>query len=299
MTAAELRRKVLELELRARKNMALVTAGAYRSAFRGKGVEFEEIREYVPGDDARSIDWNVTARLGRPHLKRFSEEREQTLMFLIDASSSTIFGSGATRVATSGSTRKSDAIAELFAILSFAAVTSHDEVGLILFAEGVELYVPPAKGTAHVQRMIRDVVAFELHGASTGLAGALEFLTNVRRKRAFVFVISDFLVDGISRALRTCAARHDVVAVSVFDPREESLPDCGLIEFEDPESGWHALLDSSDAHVRDAFEAAARQRRESLAREFRSANIDHLRVEVGTNFIPNLARFLRAHAKAA
>jgi uncharacterized protein (DUF58 family) len=293
MTAAELRRKVLELELRARKNMALVTAGAYRSAFRGKGVEFEEIREYVPGDDARSIDWNVTARLGRPHLKRFSEEREQTLMFLVDASSSTIFGSGATRG------HKSDAIAELFAILSFAAVTSHDEVGLILFAEGVELYVPPAKGTAHVQRMIRDVVAFEPHGASTGLAGALEFLTNVRRKRAFVFLISDFLVDGISRALRTCAARHDVVAVSVFDPREESLPDCGLIEFEDPESGWHALLDSGDAQVRDAFEAAARQRRDSLAREFRSANIDHLRVKVGTNFVPNLARFLRAHAKAA
>jgi uncharacterized protein (DUF58 family) len=291
MTAAELRRKVLELELRARKTIALVTAGAYRSAFRGKGVEFEEIREYIHGDDTRSIDWNVTARLGRAHLKRFSEEREQTLMFLVDASSSTLFGSG--------SARKMDAIAELFAVLSFAAATSHDEVALILFAEGVELYVPPAKGTSHVQRMIRDVLAFEPRGTTTGLAGALEFLMSVRRKRAFVFLISDFLVDGIDLTLRACAARHDVVAVSVFDPREEAVPDCGLIEFEDPESGWHVLLDTADAQVRVAVEATARQRRENLAKEFRSAGIDHLRIEVGTNFVPNLARFLRRHAKAA
>jgi uncharacterized protein (DUF58 family) len=291
MTAAELRRKVQELELRARKSMALVTAGAYRSAFRGKGVEFEEIREYIPGDDTRSIDWNVTARLGRAHVKRFSEEREQTLMFLVDASASTLFGSGLAR--------KIDAIAELFAVLSFAAASSHDEVGLIVFAESVELYVPPAKGAAHVQRMIHDLLAFEPHGTRTGLAGALEFLTSVRRKRAFVFLISDFLADGIDSPLRACAARHDVVAVSVFDPREEALPDCGLIEFEDPESGWHALLDTGDAKVRAAFEATARLRRESLARALRSASIDHLRVETGTNFIPYLARFLRAHAKAA
>lgn len=291
MTAAELRRKVLELELRARKTVTLVTAGAYRSAFRGKGVEFEEIREYIPGDDTRAIDWNVTARLGRPHLKRFSEEREQTLMFLVDVSSSTLFGSG--------SVRKIDAIAELFAVLSYAAISSRDEVGLILFAESVELYVPPAKGTAHVQRMIRDVLTYEPHGASTGLAGALEFLAKVRRKRAFVFLISDFLVTDIHPALRTCAARHDVVAVSVFDSREEALPDCGLIEFEDPESGWHALVDAADARVRAAFDVAARRRRESLARELRSSNVDHLRVEAGTNFIPQLARFLRSHAKAA
>jgi len=291
MTHAELRRKVLEFELRARKTMTLVTAGAYRSAFRGKGVEFEEIREYVPGDDTRSIDWNVTARLGRPHLKRFSEEREQTLMFLVDVSSSTRFGSG--------SARKADAIAELFSVLAYAAMSSRDEVGLILFAEAVELYVPPAKGMAHVLRMIREVVAFKPRGASTGLACAVEFLMKVRRKQAFVFLISDFLVDRVVPSLRTCAARHDVVAVSVFDPREESLPDCGLIEFEDPEQGWHALLDTGDAQVRAAFEATARQRRESLAKEFRSASIDHLRVEAGTNFIPQLARFLRAHAKAA
>ena len=291
MTYAELRRKVLELELRARKTMTLVTAGAYRSAFRGKGVEFEEIREYVPGDDTRAIDWNVTARFGRAHVKRFSEEREQTLMFLVDVSSSTLFGSGAAR--------KIDAIAELFAVLAYAAISSHDEVGLILFAEGVERYVPPAKGIAHVQRMIRDVLTFEPRGTRTGLASALEFLMKVRRKRAFVFLVSDFLVADVGSALRTCAARHDVVAVSAFDPREESLPNCGLIEFEDPEAGWHALVDTADARVRAEFELTALRRREHLAKELRSSGIDHLRVEAGTNFIPQLARFLRAHAKAA
>jgi uncharacterized protein (DUF58 family) len=291
MIAAELRRKVLRLELRGRKAMSLITAGAYRSAFRGKGSEFEEIREYVPGDDTRSIDWNVTARLGRPHLKRFSEEREQTLMFLVDASSSTLFGSG--------STRKIDAIAELFAVLSLVAVTTHDEVGLILFANNVKLYVPPAKGIIHVQRMIREVLAFEPHGGATDLAGALEFLTRVRRKRAFVFLISDFLADTFERELRTCAARHDLVAVSVFDARETVLPDCGLMEFEDSESGAHGFLDTGDPHVRAAFETVATQRRERLESVFRSAGIDHLRIQAGSDFIPQLARFLRAHAKAA
>jgi uncharacterized protein (DUF58 family) len=291
MTPAELRRKVLQLELRARKTLGHVTTGAYRSAFRGKGIEFEDIREYAPGDDTRSIDWNVTARLGRTHVKRFSEEREQTLMFLVDASSSTLFGSG--------SSRKIDAIAELFAVLSLVAVSSRDEVGLILFTDRVELYVPPAKGIVHVQRMIREVLAFEPRGTATNLAAALEFLTKVRRKKAFVFLISDFLVEPFERELRTCAARHDLVAISVFDPRETAVPDCGLMEFEDSESGAHALLDTHDPRVRDAFEIAAKQQRERLEDVFRSAGVDHLHVQAGSDFIPQLARFLRAHAKAA
>jgi uncharacterized protein (DUF58 family) len=291
VTAAEVRRTVLHLELRARKTMSRVTAGAYRSAFRGKGVEFEEIREYVPGDDVRSIDWNVTARLGRPHLKRYSEEREQSLMFVVDASRSTLFGSG--------SARKMDAIAELFAVLSFAAVSNNDEVGLILFTDEVELYVPPAKGMVHVQRMIRDVLAFEPRGTSTNLAGALEFLMQVRRKRSFVFLISDYLAENFQAALRACAGRHDVVAVSVFDAREEALPDCGLVELEDPESGNHRIVDTSDPRVRVAFESAAQRRRETLSGMLRAADVDYLRVEAGGNFIPQLARFLSAHAKRA
>jgi uncharacterized protein (DUF58 family) len=291
VTASELKRKVSQLQLRARKTMSVVTAGAYRCAFRGKGVEFEEIREYVPGDDTRSIDWNVTARLGRPHLKRFSEEREQTLMFLVDASRSTLFGSGCAR--------KIDSIAELFSILAFAAVSNNDEVGLILFTGAVELYVPPAKGVVHVQRMIRDVLAFDPQGSSTNVAGALEFFMQVRRKRSFVFLISDYLADNFQCTLRSCAVRHDLVAVSVFDPREEALPNCGLIELEDPESAVHRILDTGDPRVREAFETAARQRRERLSRMFRSIGVDHLRVETDSNFVPQLARFLRAHAKTA
>jgi uncharacterized protein (DUF58 family) len=289
MTAAELRRKVQQLELRARKSINLATVGAYRSAFRGKGIEFEEIREYVPGDDTRSIDWNVTARLGRTHVKRFSEEREQTLMFLLDGSLSTLFGSGATR--------KADAIAELFAVLAFAALSNNDEVGLMLFTDSVERYVPPAKGMIHAQRLIRDVMAFEPKGTGTNLSGALEFLMRVRRKRSFVFLISDFLADNIEASLQSCAGRHDLVAVSVYDTREEALPDCGLIELEDAESGIHVIWDTSDPDVRRAFEAEARAVRERLSRLFRTTNVDHLRVEAGTDFIPQLARFLRAHAK--
>jgi uncharacterized protein (DUF58 family) len=291
VTASELRRKVLQLELRARETLGGVASGAYRSAFRGRGVEFEEIREYVPGDDVRSIDWNVTARLGRPHLKRFSEEREQTLMFLVDASRSTLFGSG--------STRKIDAIVELFAVLAFAAITNNDAVGLILFTGSIEFYVPPAKGIAHVQRMIRDLLAFEPRGTATNLGGALEFFLQTRRKRSFAFLISDYLADNFRSALRACAKRHDLVAVSVFDVREEALQDCGFIELEDPESGTHRFLDTSDLKVRQAFEDAARERRQHLSSLLRSVGVDHLRVEAGSNFIPQLARFLSAHAKTA
>jgi uncharacterized protein (DUF58 family) len=291
MTASELRSKVRKLELRARKTMTVVTPGAYRSAFRGKGVEFEEIREYVPGDDTRSIDWNVTARLGRPHLKQFSEEREQSLIFLVDASRSTIFGSG--------SQRKIDSILEIFSVLAFAAASNSDEVGLILFTSTVEKYILPAKGIGHVRRMIREVLAFEPRGAGTDLAGTLKFLLQVRRTRSFVFVISDFLAGRYETDLRSCAARHDVVALSIFDPREEVLPDCGLIELEDPESGDRRILDTSDPAVRAAFETAARLKREKLARTLRSGGIDHLRIEAGANFVPQLSQFLRAHAKSA
>jgi uncharacterized protein (DUF58 family) len=291
MTAAELRSKVRQLELRARKTMTIVTPGAYRSAFRGKGVEFDEIREYVPGDDARSIDWNVTARLGRPHLKRFSEEREQSLLFLLDASRSMVFGSA--------SHRKLDSLAEIFSVLAFAAASNIDEVGLILFTDKVEQYIPPAKGIVHVQRLIREVIAFEPRGNATNLAGALEFFLRVRRKRSFAFVLSDFLADRFQPELRACAARHDLVALSIFDVREEILPDCGLVEIEDPESASSDILDTGDPKVRGAFADAARIRRENLSRDLRSIGVDHLRIEAGSNFIPQLAQFLRAHAKTA
>ena len=283
VTSGELRSKVHQLELRARKIMSHVAPGAYRTAFRAKGVEFEEIREYIPGDDVRAIDWNVTAKLGRPHVKRFAEERELTLMFLVDASRSTLFGA------------KCDAIAELFAVLALSAVGNGDEVGMILFTDTVEQYFPPGKGMNHVQRMIREVVSFTPRGTGSNLAGALDFLMRIRRKRSFVFLISDYLAGDFKKSMGTCASRHDLVAVSVFDAREETLPDCGLVQMEDSETGRSVVIDTSDVQRRVAFASAAAEHREHLTTLFRSLSVDHLRVEAGSNFVPQLARFLRAH----
>jgi uncharacterized protein (DUF58 family) len=284
-----LAQKVRLLELRARKTLGHLTFGAYRSAFRGQGVEFQEIREYVPGDDTRSIDWNVTARLGRPFLKRFSEEREQTVMFVVDGSSSTFFGSGPSQ--------KRDAIAEVFATLALAASNNNDEVGLVRFTDAVELYVPPAKGSLHILRLIREMADFESRDAGTDITAALDFLMKIRHRRSFVFLLSDFLARDFERALRICAKRHNVVAVSAFDAREEQLADCGLMELEDPESGDRWLLDSGDAEVRKAYRTMTEQRKAQLRDLFQSAGIDHLRVEAGTDFFPDLVRFLRNHAR--
>ena len=288
MTATELARKVRSVELRARRTVGELVSGAYHSAFKGQGMEFQEVREYVAGDDTRAIDWNVTARVGRPYIKRFAEERDQTVMLLLDGSSSQAFGAAGAF--------KRDVAAEILAILAFAAAFNKDEAGLILFAGEVELYVPPGSGETHVLRLVRDVLAFEPRGG-TNVARALEFLMKVRRRRSLVFVISDFQDDGFERALRVAARRHDVIAVSVYDAREESLADCGLMEWEDAESGERRLMDTSDAAVRRAYAAAAEQRVATLREVFRAAGVDHLRIEAGSDYVRRLIGFLRIHGK--
>ena len=294
VTVAELARKVHSVELRARRTVGELVSGAYHSAFKGQGMEFQEVREYVPGDDTRAIDWNVTARVGRPYIKRFTEERDQTVMLLLDGSRSQAFG--AERAF------KWDVAAEVFAILAFAAAYNKDEAGLILFAGGVELYVPPGRGETHVLRLIREVLAFEplanrprTNGAN--LSGALEFLAKVRHRRSLVFVIGDFQDGGFERQLRIAGRRHDVIAVSVYDAREENLPDCGLMECEDAESGERWLLDTSDPAVRRAYESAADQRAETLRATLHAAGIDHLRIEAGSDYVRRLIAFLRIHGK--
>ena len=289
MTAAELARKVRLVELRARRTAGGLMSGAYHSAFKGQGVEFQEVREYVPGDDTRAIDWNVTARVGRPYLKRYAEERDQTVMILLDASASHAFGSG--------TALKNEVTAEIFAALAFAALFNKDETALALFTSGVELYVPPGRGPRHVLRLIREVLAFQPRAAETNLAGALEFLCRVRRRRSLVFLVSDFQDSGFERPLRIAARRHDVVAFSVFDPREERLPDCGLVEFEDAETGERWTADTSGARVRDAWEQAARRRLEGLKAIFAAAGVDHLRVEAGTDYLRRLVAFLERRGK--
>ena len=287
MTTAELARKVRLVELRARKTVGGALSGAYHSAFKGQGVEFQEVREYVPGDDTRSIDWNVTARVGRPYLKRFAEERDQTVVLLLDASRSHFFGTGAAI--------KYEAAAEVLAILAFAAVYNKDETALILFTDEVEHYVPPGRGPTHVLRIIRDVLAWEPKGHRTSIARALDFLARVHRRRSLAVLISDFLDDHFERPLRICARRHDLIAISVFDPREDRLPDCGLVDVEDAESGQRYTIDTGHPEIRALWEAAAGERAARLQALFRAANIDHLRVEAGADLLRPLIPFLRRH----
>jgi uncharacterized protein (DUF58 family) len=291
VTAEELSRKVRGLELRARKMTGGLISGAYHSAFKGRGIEFLDVREYVPGDDTRAIDWNVTARAGHPFVKRYAEERDETVMLLVDGSLSMRFGS---RVLS-----KSDTAAEIFAILASAAVQNHDHTGLILFGNEVELYVPPACNGPHLLRMIREVLAYRPREGGTDIARALEFLGRVRRRRSLAFLISDFQARGFDKPLRAQAKHHDLIAVPIHDPRESQLPDCGLIDFEDAETGEIWTVDTSDEQVRGAHEREAWRRSEGLARLFRSAGVDALHIAAGSDYLSSLIAFLRLHAKKA
>jgi uncharacterized protein (DUF58 family) len=289
MNTAELARKVRLVELRGRKTVGGLVSGAYRTAFKGQGIEFLEVREYVAGDDTRSIDWNVTARMGRPHLKRFAEEREETVMLAVDGSASNRFGSGPVW--------KNEAAAELYAVLALAAIHNNDQTGLLIFTDAVELYVPPRRSESHVRRLIREILAFEPRGKGTNIGRALDFLCKVRQRRSLVFLISDFQDEGFEAPLRIAARQHDLMAISIFDAREERMPDCGLVEFEDAESGARWLMDTGDPMVREAYERSTGEGVERLREVFREAGVDHLRVEAGADCFHDLVEFLRAHAK--
>lgn len=291
MTAEELSRKVRGLELRARKMTGGLISGAYHSAFKGRGIEFLDVREYVSGDDTRSIDWNVTARAGHPFVKRYSEEREETVMLLVDGSLSMRYGSGAAL--------KSDAAAEIFAILASAAVQNHDQTGLILFSKEVDVYLPPSCKGPHLMRMIREVLSYQPRDGGTSVARALEFLGRVRHRKSLAFLISDFQSRQYEKQLRAQARHHDLIAVPVYDPREARLPDCGLMDFEDAETGQIWTLDTSDEETRNAYEAEAWRRSESLARLFHAAGVDSLTIAAGTDYVPGLIAFLRRHARRA
>lgn len=284
IAAAELVRRVRGLELRARKNVGHIGEGAYRTAFKGSGVEFQEIREYAPGDDIRTIDWNVTARHGRPYVKRFAAEREQTILLLVDGSASTRFRA------------KSEVIAEVTATLAYAAVQNEDRVGLILFGREVEAYVPPGGGLQHALRIMLDVLHFTPRLPGTDLAKALEFLDRVTPRRVFAFLISDFMAPDASRQMRLSGQRHNLVALAVNDRAEAELPDCGLIEFEEPESGERLTLDTSDREVREAFAGRWKSREAQLVAGARAAGVDRFEMTAGDDYFPDLLRFLRTHA---
>src|SRR6266436_3825047 len=255
MLTREVLRQVRRLQLRARRAVEDPLGGAYRSVFKGSGIAFEEVREYQPGDEIRSIDWNVTARIGHPFIKRYVEERELTVILLVDCSGSHQFGTGLQQ--------KREVAAELAAVLAFSAISNNDKVGLIVFTDRVERFVPPRKGTRHVLRLIRDVLFFQPMHRGTSIREGLDYVNRVLHRRTIVFLLSDFLDRGFESALKRTGRRHDLIAVHISDPREEELPPVGLLELEDAETGELLLLDTNSRQVREAFARNARQRQES------------------------------------
>jgi uncharacterized protein (DUF58 family) len=285
MTPEEVTQEVRRIEITTRHLVRDIVAGEYSSAFRGRGVEFAEVREYQPGDDVRTIDWNVTARLGNAYVKRYLEERELTVLFVIDFSASGSFGS---RVRT-----KADLAVEVCAVLALAAARNNDRVGSLFATDRVERYLAPRKGRRHVLRAISELLAFEPAGWGTDLAAALNYLEPLLRRRSVLFVVSDFLTAGFEAPLARLARRHDVIAVQLLDPRERELPDVGLATLWDPEgSGWN-LIDTSDAALREHFRRRAQDFDRDLERTLRERGADLLRLETSTPYAEPLLAFFR------
>jgi uncharacterized protein (DUF58 family) len=281
-------RQVKGIELRTRGLVSSLFAGEYRSVFRGQGMEFAEVRAYEPGDDFRTIDWNVSARLASPYGKTFTEERELTVILIVDRSGSTDFGEPRTKGALA---------VEVAAVLALAAAHHNDRVGAILFAEEVERVIPPRKGRRHALRVIRDLIAFTPSGRRTDLAASLTYATRLLHHRSIVVVLSDFLATDWVRPLRRLAARHEVVAVTVDDPRERRLPAAGWIEIEDAESGRRVLVDTGNRTVRETIAQRATQRDLERARAFTGAGVDHVPLTTGTDYALPLRRAFALRAR--
>jgi uncharacterized protein (DUF58 family) len=279
----EILKKIRHLELRTRRLVNASFSGRYHSVFKGRGMNFEEVREYIPGDEIRSIDWNVTARMNAAYVKKFTEERELTVMLLVDVSASGSFGSV--------DLSKRELAAEVAAILAFSAVNNSDKVGLLLFSDDVELFIPPKKGRLHTLRLIREMLYFEPKGRRTDLTIALDYLNNVVSRRAVVFLISDFLAPDYSKSLSVAGRRHDLVALPIFDPGEERLPNVGLVTFEDAETGEQIEINTSNSSVRNAFAAQEEGRRKKLYKLFGSRGIDFVPLGTDKDYLVALRSF--------
>jgi uncharacterized protein (DUF58 family) len=284
----EILKQVKTIELRTRGLVGSIFAGEYRSVFRGQGMEFAEVRAYEAGDDFRSIDWNVSARLGTPFVKTYTEERELTLFLVVDRSGSTRFGDPVT---------KAGLAVEVGAVLALAAAFQSDRVGALFFTEQVEHVVPPQKGRRHALRVIRDLVAFEPKGKATNLAASLTYAGRLLRHRSIVVLLSDFYAEGWERPLRRLAARHEVVAITVEDPRERILPEAGWVELADAESGRRVLIDTANRALRQRVERLAEQRREDRRRVLSAAGVDHLELETGSDYKLPLRRHFAMRAR--
>lgn len=285
MIPKEILKKVRRIEISTKRIVNDLFSGEYHSTFKGQGMEFEEVREYMPGDDIRLIDWNVTARTGFPHIKKFREERELSVVLLVDASSSGQFG---TRERF-----KSEMAAELCALLAFSAIKNNDKVGLIIFTDEIEKFVPPQKGRGHVLRLIREVLAFEPQGVGTDIGGALEYLSRVIKRKSVVFLISDFLSADFRKPLQIANNKHDIIAMKVSDPREASFDNVGLLELEDAETGEVFVVDTSSKQFRREFAARAQEDMLNLKRDFQVINVDFINVQTDRSYIVPLINFFK------
>lgn len=291
MIPKELFAKIKQIDITSTRLVESVFAGEYHSVFKGKGIEFDEVREYVPGDDIRDIDWNVTAKTGVPHTKRFVEARELTVIFLVDVSASGRFGSRGRS--------KSEVMAEICAILALSAVKNNDRVGLLFFTDRVEKYIPPKKGKRHVLRVVREVLSFTPKGKRTDLNAALHALNDIVQKKATVFLFSDFLTDAYEKLLKITHRKHDMVAVIVEDRRESEWPRLGLVEAEDMETGESLTFNASNPFFRKRFKKQSEERRAARTRLFDSIRMDHIDIRADESYMDPLTKFFKAREKRA
>ncbi len=289
MLPKEIIAQIRKIEIRSGKLVNEMFAGQYSSVFKGRGMEFAEVREYLPGDDIRSIDWNVTARYGHPYVKKFTEEREMTVLFLVDMSGSQRFG-------TRGNF-KAELAAELTSVLAFSAIKNNDRVGMVMFTDKIEKVIRPKKGRNHILRMIRETLYFTPTGTGTNITRALQYLNELWRRKSVVFLISDFNDAGFDQALKVTARRHDLIAVTIADDREKNLPDIGLVELEDAESGQKMTVDTSSAPFIKEYTRRTEENAQRLKTLFTRAHVDSIAVTTGKPYIVPLIQFFRTREK--
>ncbi len=289
MLTKELLKQVRQIEIKTRGVVNEVFSGEYHSVFKGRGMEFSEVREYQIGDDIRTIDWNVSARFGHPYVKIFEEERELTLMLLVDLSGSLVFGSV--------EKTKQQIAAELTAILAFSAMKNNDKVGLILFTDQIEKFVPPRKGKSHVLRIIREVLSFEPRGNKTDIKVALEYFNHSVKKRSIAFLISDFIDDGYDKILRIVGKKHDLVNILLEDPREIEIPKIGLLKLKDAETGKIRYVDSSNKNVQNYFKKKVTERKNYQNNLFRKSRVDTINIDTSSSYIKPLINFFKTRER--
>jgi len=290
MEANELLKRVRKIEIKTRGLSRHIFAGEYHSAFKGRGMAFSEVREYHYGDDFRSVDWNVTARFNHPYIKIFEEERELTVMLLLDVSGSGDFGT-LTRL-------KSSVITEIAALLSFSAIQNNDKVGVILFSDRIERFIPPKKGRQHILKIIRELIDFKPESRQTNLTIPLRYLVNAIRKKSIAFVVSDFLSDNFEEALKIAAKKHDMVCLRIYDPREGEMPDVGLLKVRDAETGEHLWVDTGSVSMRNTFRESYRKKQEDLDDMMTRAGVDRVSLAAHEDYVKPLMRLFKKRARS-